>query len=301
MFPAQLIHRFTEHADQVRGVAWSPNGEKVVSCSADGMARLYNVMPRLSAQAEQSLNHPGEILYDVAWSPDGRFIALASSAQAVWIWDTIRKHQEQLGGHRGQTFCLTYSPLGDRLSWGAQDGSAYLWNPQDRQLVGTLEHGDTVRGLAFSPDGRILATGAQNGLVSFFDARTGEPLGPTFQEAFWVTCVAFSPDGTLLAYGLESGEIICIDMATGQCSLRLAEHSAMIWRLVFSPDGRLLASGSEDATIGLWEISTGRQLSLTRQLVAALALAFAPTLVANTYRIAVGSFDGSLSLYSYAL
>src|SRR5690348_1148239 len=192
MYSPRLMRLFTEHCDQVRGVAFSPSGREVVSCSADGTARFYSIMPHLSTRNERVLRHPDEILYDVAWSPDGQSFALASSAQAVWVGNTAQEQEVRLGGHQGQTLCLAYSPTGHRLAWGAQDGCVYLWDLQGHRLIRVLEHEDTVRGLAFSPDSRILATASQSGLVSFFETGSGEPLDPAIQEEFWVTCVAFS-------------------------------------------------------------------------------------------------------------
>jgi WD40 repeat protein len=119
-----------------------------------------------------------------------------------------------------------------------------------------------VRTLAFHPDGEILASGSQDGLIILSDVTTGQPLQPPLEghsDALWV--LAFSPDGEILASGSQDKTIILWDVKTGQpLGPPLEDHTGPVRALAFSADGRILASGSESGgeseAIILWDVAT---------------------------------------------
>ncbi|HEX6074315.1 MAG TPA: WD40 repeat domain-containing protein, partial [Micromonosporaceae bacterium] len=112
----------------------------------------------------------------------------------------------------------------------------------------------SVYAVAFSPDGRLLATGSDDRTVRLWDPATGDPIGRPFTgHTDWVRAVAFSPDGRLLASGGDDKTVRLWDPATGGPIGRpLTGHTGPVWAVAFSPDGRLLASGSYDKTVRLW-------------------------------------------------
>lgn len=123
-------------------------------------------------------------------------------------------------------------------------------------------HTDRVYGIAYSPDGRLLASSSKDGSVKIWDASgaTRDALY-TFvinpdPATHGVGNVAFSPDGTLLAAVSGQGEIILWDTSTWQEARRKsAAHNGVIWGLAFSPDGQLLLTGSSDSLVKLWNVS----------------------------------------------
>jgi WD40 repeat protein len=119
--------------------------------------------------------------------------------------------------------------------------------------VRTLPYGSG--GLAFSPDGRLLAIGGLNLEVRYTDGGLVHELGGGYDRA-----VVFSPDGTLLAAGSSEGGVRIYRVADGQALHTLSGHTASIRSLAFSPDGQLLAAGgsSGDGAISLWEVASGR-------------------------------------------
>jgi WD40 repeat protein len=114
--------------------------------------------------------------------------------------------------------------------------------------------------VAFSPDGKLLATTDVDSEIRLWRVADGKNLLSLKGHTSWVWSVAFSPDGQLLASGSDDKTIRLWDVQTGQCWQTLQGHASQIWSVAFSPDGQLLASGSEDHTVKLWDVSTGECL-----------------------------------------
>jgi WD40 repeat protein/serine/threonine protein kinase/energy-coupling factor transporter ATP-binding protein EcfA2 len=141
-------------------------------------------------------------------------------------------------------------------------------------------HHDAVRSVAFSPDGRLIASGSRDGAIMVWDAATRRALGqPLTGHTDRVNSVAFSPDGRLLASGGADNTIRLWDVATGAPRGQpLTGHEDAVWSVAFSPDGKTLASGSSDGTVMLWDVETGERLMppLTGHQDEVYTVAFSP-------------------------
>jgi len=113
-------------------------------------------------------------------------------------------------------------------------------------------HRDAVLSVAFSPDGRLLASGCGDETIKLWEVASGALNQTLSGHRYSVDSVAFSPDGRLLASG-SGDEIRLWDVASGEVKQTLTGHEKGVNYVAFSPDGRLLASGSHDATVKLWE------------------------------------------------
>ncbi|KAI0909671.1 WD40 repeat-like protein [Ustulina deusta] len=119
----------------------------------------------------------------------------------------------------------------------------------------TLEDNSWVNAIAFSPDGKTLASASVLGTIRLWDAVTGTRRQTLGKHSSAVDAVAFSPDGKALASGLRDGIIQLWDVATSVCRQTLEEHTTSVTAVVFSCDGKTLASASDDNTVRLWDIT----------------------------------------------
>ena len=120
------------------------------------------------------------------------------------------------------------------------------WRRSLVQVKQVFPHGNMVAAVAFSPDGKTIATGSWDKTARLWDLKTGRPIGPTIQHQESVRGVAFSPDGRWLATASNDKTARVWDVATGQPITPPLEHSGFVFCIAFSPDGRKVLTGCLD-------------------------------------------------------
>ena len=167
--------------------------------------------------------------------------------------------------------------------------------PSDPHKLTLEGHRSGILTVAFSPDGRTLATGSWDTYVMVWDTETGKLLRTLDRHTDGVRAVAFSPDGSILASAGYDRTIRLWDVDTPEQKLELEGHTDYVRAVVFSPDGRTLASGSYDRTIRLWDVDTPEQKqTLEGHTNGVLTLAFSP----DGNRLASGSYDTTIRLWN---
>ncbi|NCQ94485.1 MAG: protein kinase [Microcystis aeruginosa W11-03] len=145
----------------------------------------------------------------------------------------------------------------------------------DKTLTG---HSDEVFSVAYSPDGRYLASGSIDQTIKIWEVATGKELRTLTGHSGGVFLVAYSPDGRYLASGSIDQTIKIWEVATGKELRTLTVYSYLYGAdVVYSPDGRYLASRSDDKTIKIWEVATGKELrTLTGHSGPVLSVVYSP-------------------------
>ncbi len=254
------IARLTGHANQVRAIAFSPDG-------------------KLLAAAGGNPAQSGELKI---WS----------------VAD--RKQMHAIGGHRDNIFAIAFSPDGAKLATCSYDRSVKLWDVATGVEIKTLkDHTDAVFSVAFSPDGKRMASASADRTVKVWDAATGERIYTLSDALDAVNTISFHPSGKLLA-GAGADRIIRIwelGETEGKQIKSLIAHEDAVIQIAFSPDGKTLVSTAADRLIKIWDASELVEVHTTEiQSDWVFALALSP----DGKWLAVGRHDGSMSIYAAA-
>ena len=155
-------------------------------------------------------------------------------------------------------------------------------------------HTGMVSSVAFSPDGRMFASGSWDDTIRLWDAVTGTHRRTLTGHINAVLSVVFSPDGRTLASGGFDKTVRLWDVVTGVHRRTLTSHTDWVYSVAYSPDGRTLASGSDDHTVRLWDAATGiHQHTLIGHTASVRSVAYSP----DGGTVASGSFDSTVRLW----
>lgn len=285
----------TGHLDKILSVAFSPNGQYVLTGSKDGTGRLWDISsgreikvfdgwPLFSSDGRYVIvgrddgtgqmwdistgqeikvfkNNPRGIL-----SPDGRYVLTAGSGkvklQDVFTGDLIKVFRCHFTdrGEPGMITAIAYSPDG-RYMLSTSYGTIKLWEIDSGKLLRTIQNDSRhVLAMAFSPDSRYMLTGDTNGKAKLWELSSGRTIKNFEGHSKDIESVSFSPDGRYVLTGSEDKSAKLWEVSSGREIKSFKGHSGGINSVAYSYDGQYVLTGSNDKTAKVWEVASGHEI-----------------------------------------
>ncbi|RJS16294.1 hypothetical protein DRW03_30580 [Corallococcus sp. H22C18031201] len=248
------------HKDGVNGCVVTPDGRYVVSASADGTLKVWEV--ETGREVATLKGHKGEVT-GCAVTPDGRRVVSTSGDRTLKVWQ-VETGQEvaTLKGHEGEVTCCAVTPDGGRVVSASEDKTLKVWEVKTGREVATLKgHEGRVRGCVVTPDGLHVVSTSVDKTLRVWEVETGREVTVLKGHEDKVRGCAVTPDGRHVVSASEDKTLKVWEVKTGREVATLKGHKGKVRGCAVTPDGRHVVSTSDDGTLKLWEAETGREVA----------------------------------------
>jgi len=268
----------------VNDVAFSPDGQLLLSGSSEGVIYLWDVSTRALRREFPRLSKP---ISAVAFNVDGTTVAVATGSNqddSIRTWDAATGRPSLMVVGLNGISSIAFSPDGRTLVCGVRDNTIRRWDlSTGASLPSLVAHGSPVNSVVISPDGYTLASGDANATILLWDLRSSSVLLTLPGSFQWIEALAWSPDGKMLVSGstLNDQALKVWDLTTGVLTKSWNTYGHGVQEIAFNRDGQTLATASGNGIVNLWNLSTNSFLRVlsahpNSNSFASVSLAFSP-------------------------
>jgi WD40 repeat protein/basic membrane lipoprotein Med (substrate-binding protein (PBP1-ABC) superfamily)/transcriptional regulator with XRE-family HTH domain len=266
--PSREMFTFFTRTESSGQLAFSADGKLLATTEESGTVKIRDALSGAELQSLPS----SDWIYDLAFHPSGKQIAIPNDDRKVSIWDVATGNVlETLSGHTSVVTGLAFNKDGTRLVTAGADYKINIWDTSTLLSAGasktppklllTIGHPSPVRAAAFDPEGNRLATGIDNGSAIVWNPNMGKPVLDLLRiHRLSVNAIVFSPDGSRIATASRDGTAKIWDATSGSELFTLRGHIRDLQSIAYSPDGKRIATASLDGTARLWDADSGLEL-----------------------------------------
>ncbi len=283
-----------EHTLSIEALDFTADSRRLLAGSEDGAAIMWDV--ETGTPLFTVTGHTGSVKA-LAFLEDDKTLISASSDGTLRVWETDTGNQQLIPiKHKRPIYCMALSSDRKRVAIGGVGNDVHLWNTDTKNFVATFEtgHKNYVDTLAFSPDGKILASGSRDRKIEFWDVPNRQRLSIFDGYTDGIIRMTFSADGKKFASNSRDGTAHLWDLETEKKTVLVPASNGGVNSLAFSPDSSLLVSAFRNETLQLWDTNTHQHIAdIIDVRWPVLHLGFSP----DGKTVVIGSYDGLILLW----
>jgi WD40 repeat protein len=308
------LHSFTGHAGPVGALAFSPDGTHLATGDGEGGVKVWDVASGLGViafghtppkdRAKDKKENGSLPIRAIAFGAPGSFVTASADATLKgWSFEGSWAERKPLGPHVFRVLSLDFNADGTLIAAGggepSRSGEVKIWEVGKGMLVRSLDslHSDTVFGVRFSPDGRLLASVAADKLLKVTRVADGAEQKSFEGHTHHVLAVDWKSDGSQLATGGADNVIKVWDLATGEQLKTLSPAGKQVTGLRWVPDKPSIAGASGDHLVRIWNPEKDQRAQITQTLTGPSDYVFGVAVARDGGRIAAGGADGVLFIW----
>lgn len=257
-------HNYSGHTLGVIAVAVDSSGEFAASSALDSFIRVWSIDTHMTKDVIET---PPSETWAICFNPSAEALQIAAaggSSNSITLYNcdgsstpvssmSLPAGDEKFKKDRF-VLSVAFSPNGERLACGSQDGTVAIFDVASGKFLHYLEgHFKPVRALTFTPDSKMLLTACDDMHSHLYDVEHASLVEAFSGHESWVLSVACHPSGNAFATGSSDSKVKLWDMSSRSCAQTLSEHSDQVWDVAFNASGSRLASVSDDKNVCLYD------------------------------------------------
>lgn len=256
--PRDYITKSLNYKSPVTAVNVSPDGFWVLAGFENGSLLILDAR---TFEEKLLIEEAGlSAIYDIEMSPKMDVIFIATGNR-IMLYDTTGTHIINWSHHKNTIWSMDINKSGEYIVSTEVNKTFQLTNVYEGVVERSMKgHQDITLAVAFSPDGKKIASGSNDRSVFLWDLEKEEPVAKFHGHSDNIYDLAFSPDGKLLAACSKDNSVRIWSIEDNKLLHLLKGHREMVLEIEFSPDGKYLLSASADQAIKLWDVASGEQV-----------------------------------------